>query len=104
VSDIDPMLVPFPPACFVGALVTDFAYWRTAEMMWFPLVSSFRRDGDYPLHRRDGMVAGMSSPCGSRVMFNNLTNATARSTGVALVYGTIPALSGCSRDEPDPSG
>ncbi|MDB5361184.1 MAG: hypothetical protein JWO51_2481 [Rhodospirillales bacterium] len=29
-----PMLVPFPIACFVGALLTDIAYWRTAEMMW----------------------------------------------------------------------
>jgi len=28
------MLVPFPIACFVGTLVTDIAYWRTAEMMW----------------------------------------------------------------------
>lgn len=31
---IHPMLVPFPMVCFVGALVTDIAYWRTAEMMW----------------------------------------------------------------------
>lgn len=31
---IHPMLVPFPIACFVGALVTDLAYWKTAEMMW----------------------------------------------------------------------
>ena len=28
------MLVPFPIACFVGTLLTDIAYWRTAEMMW----------------------------------------------------------------------
>jgi uncharacterized membrane protein len=31
---IHPMLVPFPIVCFVGAFVTDIAYWRTAEMMW----------------------------------------------------------------------
>ncbi|WP_246788440.1 DUF2231 domain-containing protein [Bradyrhizobium sp. CCBAU 53421] len=31
---IHPMLVPFPIACFVGALVTDIAYWQTAEMQW----------------------------------------------------------------------
>ena len=31
---IHPMLVPFPIACFVGTLVTDIAYWQTAEMMW----------------------------------------------------------------------
>lgn len=31
---IHPMLVPFPIACFVGALVSDIAYWRTADMMW----------------------------------------------------------------------
>lgn len=31
---IHPMLVPFPIVCFVGALVTDIAYWRSAQMMW----------------------------------------------------------------------
>lgn len=31
---IHPMLVPFPIACFVGTLLCDIAYWRTAEMMW----------------------------------------------------------------------
>ena len=31
---IHPMLVPFPIACFVGAFVTDLAYWRTAAVMW----------------------------------------------------------------------
>ncbi|KJC51170.1 membrane protein [Bradyrhizobium sp. LTSP885] len=28
------MLVPFPIVCFVGTLLTDIAYWRTAQMMW----------------------------------------------------------------------
>ena len=28
------MLVPFPIACFVGALVTDLAYWRTLDVLW----------------------------------------------------------------------
>jgi uncharacterized membrane protein len=31
---IHPMLVPFPIACFAGALVTDLVYWRSANMMW----------------------------------------------------------------------
>lgn len=31
---IHPMLVPFPIVCFAGTLVTDVAYWKTAEMMW----------------------------------------------------------------------
>jgi uncharacterized membrane protein len=31
---IHPMLVPIPIACFVGTLVTDLAYWGTADMMW----------------------------------------------------------------------
>jgi uncharacterized membrane protein len=31
---IHPMLVPFPIACFVGALLTDIAYAATANMMW----------------------------------------------------------------------
>src|SRR3954447_2453366 len=31
---IHPMLVPFPIACFVGTLLSDLMYWRTAEMMW----------------------------------------------------------------------
>jgi uncharacterized membrane protein len=31
---IHPMLVPVPITCFVGALITDIAYWRTADMQW----------------------------------------------------------------------
>ena len=31
---LHPMLVPFPIACFVGTLLTDIAYWRTANIMW----------------------------------------------------------------------
>lgn len=31
---IHPMLVPFPMVCFIGALLTDIAYWQTAEMIW----------------------------------------------------------------------
>jgi uncharacterized membrane protein len=31
---IHAMLVPFPIACFVGALLTDITYYATAEMMW----------------------------------------------------------------------
>jgi uncharacterized membrane protein len=31
---IHPMLVPFPIACFVGAFVTDLAYWHTASYLW----------------------------------------------------------------------
>jgi uncharacterized membrane protein len=28
------MLVPIPLVCFVGTLVTDIVYWRTAAMLW----------------------------------------------------------------------
>jgi uncharacterized membrane protein len=28
------MLVSVPITCFVGTLLTDITYWRTAEMMW----------------------------------------------------------------------
>jgi uncharacterized membrane protein len=31
---LHPMLVPFPIVCFVGTLVTDIAYWATANVMW----------------------------------------------------------------------
>jgi uncharacterized membrane protein len=31
---IHPMLTPFPIVCFTGTLVTDIAYWRTANMQW----------------------------------------------------------------------
>lgn len=31
---IHAMLVPFPIACFIGAFVTDLAYWRTAAVTW----------------------------------------------------------------------
>jgi uncharacterized membrane protein len=31
---IHPMLVPIPIACFVGTLITDIAYYATADIMW----------------------------------------------------------------------
>ena len=31
---LHPMLVTIPIGCFVGTLLTDIVYWRTAEMMW----------------------------------------------------------------------
>lgn len=31
---IHAILVPIPIACFVGTLLTDIVYWRTADMMW----------------------------------------------------------------------
>jgi uncharacterized membrane protein len=31
---IHPMLVPFPIACFVGTLLTDIAYWQSANLLW----------------------------------------------------------------------
>src|SRR5436309_14164800 len=31
---IHPILVPFPIVCFVGTLLTDLTYWRSADMMW----------------------------------------------------------------------
>jgi uncharacterized membrane protein len=31
---IHPMLVPFPIVCFVGTLITDIAYYVTANMLW----------------------------------------------------------------------
>jgi uncharacterized membrane protein len=34
VKPIHRILTPFPVAYFAAALVTDLAYWRTAEVMW----------------------------------------------------------------------
>ncbi|CAN5880481.1 DUF2231 domain-containing protein [soil metagenome] len=31
---LHPMLVPIPIACFVGTLITDIVYARTADMQW----------------------------------------------------------------------
>lgn len=31
---IHPMLVPFPITCWIGAFLTDIAYWRTANLQW----------------------------------------------------------------------
>ena len=33
-SPIHAMLVPFPVVCFFGTLITDLAYWQTADMQW----------------------------------------------------------------------
>ena len=31
---VHPMLIPFPIACFVLTLVSDLAFWRTANEFW----------------------------------------------------------------------
>jgi uncharacterized membrane protein len=31
---IHAMLVPIPIVCFIGTLITDLVYWKTAEMIW----------------------------------------------------------------------
>jgi uncharacterized membrane protein len=31
---LHPTFVPFPITCIGGTLLTDLAYWRTAEMLW----------------------------------------------------------------------
>jgi uncharacterized membrane protein len=31
---VHPMLIPFPIACFVLALVSDLAFWRTSNDFW----------------------------------------------------------------------
>lgn len=31
---LHPMLVPFPIVCFIGALLTDLAYYGSANIMW----------------------------------------------------------------------
>jgi uncharacterized membrane protein len=33
-SAVLPILVPFPIACFTGALITDLVYWQTFDVMW----------------------------------------------------------------------
>jgi uncharacterized membrane protein len=33
-NPLHPLLASIPSACFVGALITDVAYWRTANMQW----------------------------------------------------------------------
>ncbi len=49
---IHPMLVPVPIACFLGVLLTDLTYWRSAEMMWANfsawLVAAARHDWSTP--------------------------------------------------------
>ena len=31
---LHPVIIWIPLTCFIGALLTDLAYWRSAEMMW----------------------------------------------------------------------
>jgi len=31
---LHPMLLGFPAACFIGTMLTDIAYWATAQMIW----------------------------------------------------------------------
>jgi len=34
---IHPMLAPFPIACFIGTFLSDWVYWRTANIFWSDL-------------------------------------------------------------------
>jgi uncharacterized membrane protein len=33
-NPVHALLVPFPYVCFVGTLLTDLAYWKTADAQW----------------------------------------------------------------------
>ena len=80
---IHPMLIPFPIACFVGTLLTDLAYWGTAEMMWADfsawLVSA-------------GLILGILAAIAG--IFDFVSRRAARAPGLAWPHalGTIVVL------------
>ncbi len=80
---IHPMLVPFPIACFIGTLLTDLAYWATAEMMWADfsawLVSA-------------GLILGILAAIAGVVDFVSRRAARAPGLASARALGTIVVL------------
>lgn len=58
------MLASFPLVCFVGALLTDIAYWQTAEMMWADFSAWLLAVGLLTgvLAAIAGIIASISSP------------------------------------------
>ncbi len=80
---IHAMLVPFPIACFVGAWLTDIAYWQTLDLMW----SNF----SVWLLTAGLVMAGFAAIAGAIDYF---TNARIRSFASAKIHviGNIVAL------------
>jgi uncharacterized membrane protein len=70
------MLVPFPMVCFIGAFVTDLAYWQTANMQWANfsvwLITAGLVIGAF------AGLAGLTDLLGSRAL---------RHVGIAWVHG-----------------
>jgi uncharacterized membrane protein len=83
---IDAMLIPFPVACFVGALITDIVYWRSMSFIWETFSVWLLTAGL--------LVAGVAVIAGLVDFVSDYRGRNLRSAWIhALGYGLVIALS-----------
>ena len=80
---IHPMLVPFPLAFFVGVLLTDLAYWATADAFWAR--ASLWLVGA-------GVVAGAAAAIAGMLDFFSIQRAREHAMGWVHFLGNAAAL------------
>lgn len=76
------MLVPIPVTCFIGTLVTDIAYWQTANMQWANMSAWLLTAG--LIVALFAVIAGLTDFLGSR-RIRNLRAAWIHGAGNALM-------------------
>jgi uncharacterized membrane protein len=80
------MLIPFPVACFVGALITDIVYWRSMSFIWETFSVWLLTAGL--------LVAGVAVIAGLVDFVSDYRGRNLRSAWIhALGYGLVIALS-----------
>jgi len=85
------MLVPVPVTCFIGTLVTDIAYWQSANMQWANMSAWFLTVG--LIVALFAVIAGLTDFLGNR-RIRNLRAAWIHGIGnaVMLVIAIVDAF------------
>lgn len=86
-----PILWHFAVACFIGTLITDVTYWRTAEMMWANF-SAWMLMAGLLVGALAALVCLVDFFIGRLVGVNRLSVIYVLGNGIALVLGVFNAL------------
>jgi uncharacterized membrane protein len=86
-----PILWHFAVACFIGTLITDVTYWRTADMMWANF-SAWLLTAGLLVGALAAIVCLIDYFIGRLVGVNRLSAIYVLGNGIALVLGIFNAL------------
>ncbi|MBZ5759061.1 MULTISPECIES: DUF2231 domain-containing protein [Rhizobium] len=86
-----PILWHFALACFIGTMITDITYWRTAEMMWANF-SAWLLTAGLMVGAVAALVCLVDFFVGRLVGVNRLSAIYVLGNGVALVLAIFNAL------------